>query len=405
LSRQINLLHYLILNNPFLRQQLDFDKGKDLVYVPVQKSDNVFDLGIVHGENLSKLIILIRKNIKDLQLPDIDKCGCTLIQNLGEGDCSDLFFSNMHELIEILNLQGKIIVMNSAINGKQLYDRYLETYHLERKFQFVPCEDSFGNPGHCQGGQKIYNYFSKIMLDENLAVKKLFCNFNLKARKHRSGMVAILQYYGLIDNNYITTPVHDLHKENIYNEWRILIKDSNDFLKDLVEKNMILEKIKTLEKKYPLRIDNRIDYIFCDKQLFTADSIYRARQDSLIELVSESNVSGPHFFTEKTFMPISLCKPFITVNSFKALESLRQLGYQTFAPYINESYDNIQDNAERCMAIAQELVRLKQLRIHSPGTFYLQYNKLLEIARENKKIFLSKADTDTLKNFDDLYFD
>jgi hypothetical protein len=53
--------------------------------------------------------------------------------------------------------------------------------------------------------------------------------------------------------------------------------------------------------------------------------------------------------------------PFILMAFPRSLEVLRQQGYKTFSPYINEAYDLIENDEDRAIAIANEIERLCQL--------------------------------------------
>lgn len=64
------------------------------------------------------------------------------------------------------------------------------------------------------------------------------------------------------------------------------------------------------------------------------------------------------FPTEKIYKCLSLKHPFIIAGRPKSLHNLRELGYKTFHPYIDESYDSIEDNDERMSAMVSEIKRL-----------------------------------------------
>jgi len=70
---------------------------------------------------------------------------------------------------------------------------------------------------------------------------------------------------------------------------------------------------------------------------------------------------APSFITEKVYKGISCNKPFIVFSTPYFLEDLRSLGFETFSPYINESYDQITDNQERLNTIVAEIERLVNL--------------------------------------------
>jgi len=66
-------------------------------------------------------------------------------------------------------------------------------------------------------------------------------------------------------------------------------------------------------------------------------------------------------FTEKTYKFILAKIPFILCGMPGALAVLRELGYKTFSPWINESYDMIENDEDRAVAIANEIERLTQM--------------------------------------------
>lgn len=105
--------------------------------------------------------------------------------------------------------------------------------------------------------------------------------------------------------------------------------------------------------------------------------IYDLIQTSGINIVVEShfdpfwNFNGhrhmhpqhfsPSFPTEKMYKPIACHRPFIVFSTPWFLKEFKNLGYKTFHPYIDESYDDIQDDVERLNAIAKEVERLCNL--------------------------------------------
>lgn len=72
-----------------------------------------------------------------------------------------------------------------------------------------------------------------------------------------------------------------------------------------------------------------------------------------------SSVSGV-FFSEKIFKPIVMSHPFIAVSTCGFLQGLRSIGYKTFHPFIDETYDTIENDSERMLAIVNEVERLSK---------------------------------------------
>ena len=67
------------------------------------------------------------------------------------------------------------------------------------------------------------------------------------------------------------------------------------------------------------------------------------------------------FFSEKTFKPILAGQPFILAGNAGMIRHLQDLGYKTFHPYINESYDMETNPAKRMSMVLAEAERLARL--------------------------------------------
>jgi hypothetical protein len=82
----------------------------------------------------------------------------------------------------------------------------------------------------------------------------------------------------------------------------------------------------------------------------------------------QTNVYGPTisiekdiFPSEKIYKPIMMKHPFILMGRPYFLETLRSHGYKTFHPFIDESYDAVEDDAERMRLIFNEISRLSSM--------------------------------------------
>jgi hypothetical protein len=86
-------------------------------------------------------------------------------------------------------------------------------------------------------------------------------------------------------------------------------------------------------------------------------------EKAYLSLVVETKFFEPDvgFLSEKIFKPIAYLHPFILVGPVKSLNTLRNLGYKTFHPFINEEYDMIEDPYQRLDAIEKEIDRICSL--------------------------------------------
>ena len=78
-------------------------------------------------------------------------------------------------------------------------------------------------------------------------------------------------------------------------------------------------------------------------------------------ITPDTNFLDSVTFTEKTSKFILAKMPFILMAFPRSLEVLRQQGYKTFSPYINEAYDSIINDEDRAVAVAEEITRLCNL--------------------------------------------
>ena len=96
---------------------------------------------------------------------------------------------------------------------------------------------------------------------------------------------------------------------------------------------------------------------------------------------------APSSITEKTNKPIACGKPFIVFSTPYFLADLRSLGYETYAPFIDESYDTEEDNHKRLNMIVAEIERIVNLPTE-------QYHELLKnclvVAERNRQRLLDK---------------
>ena len=109
---------------------------------------------------------------------------------------------------------------------------------------------------------------------------------------------------------------------------------------------------------------------------------YFKKSDINIVLETEPNNKARSAFasylTEKTYKAILFKKPFIVVSEQHTLKSLRASGFKTFSPWIDESYDDIQDYDQRVDAILAEIKRLSTLSNDEMSTLLQQVNEIIE---------------------------
>jgi hypothetical protein len=149
--------------------------------------------------------------------------------------------------------------------------------------------------------------------------------------------------------------------------------------------------IKTLDKLY----------IDTDTTTHWQGAVYhslnkRYYEDTYFSIVTET-LCSPEFsaggntigraISEKTFKPMLHNHPFMIAGVPGVLRLLKKLGYKTFSPMIDESYDDELDASKRCFMIAKEAERLASLKDDELQVFL---NSCKPIVEYNLNVLKSK---------------
>jgi len=120
--------------------------------------------------------------------------------------------------------------------------------------------------------------------------------------------------------------------------------------------------------------------------------------NSYLHITSETQfdtVSTP-FLSEKTFRPILNLQPFIYLGNYKGLEEIRRLGFKTFSPFIDESYDQEPDPKKRFDLIEKEIKKFADMSLQEVHNWYYS---LTDILLHNQQVFVDYINYNPLEDF------
>jgi hypothetical protein len=146
-------------------------------------------------------------------------------------------------------------------------------------------------------------------------------------------------------------------------------------MQQIVDLNIIQHCQTHSVRNYTTSSDSSAEYESTDFN-YTAISV-------VLETIFDSRIH----LTEKTLRPLACGHPFILAAGPGSLELLRKYGFETFNPYINESYDMILDSSDRLRAITAELRRISLLPSSKQQELVSVCN---QIAQKNQQRFFSK---------------
>jgi hypothetical protein len=111
---------------------------------------------------------------------------------------------------------------------------------------------------------------------------------------------------------------------------------------------------------------------------------YEATACSIVlETHFDADGSRGAFLTEKTFKCIKHGHPFVLFAPAGSLATLRRMGYRCFDSAIDTSYDRIQDNTERYLAVIRCIHELARA---DPADLY---NSCVADLVHNQQVFLA----------------
>ncbi len=285
----------------------------------------------------------------------------------------------------------------------------LKKWNIPAKQVYLMCLDKnwlswtiaqFAEKGY--PGVNIQDYNLLMNRVEPQKFKPITKRFSMLSRNYNSWRLHL--YSEIFNKNLLTTDFnYTFNNINPYGELQVV--PTSTVKNDLVKlKIPLTESIEKWIDGMPYTLPN--DHI---QEKLAADAFHLI-QTAAINIVVEShfdpfwNFNGhrdmhpqtfsPSFPTEKMYKPIACNKPFIVFSTPWFLKEFRHLGYKTFHPYIDESYDNIRDDHKRLHAIVAEVDRLCKL----PQDEFLRIiKKCEEIARYNFKVMHKLKDDVSLR--------
>ncbi len=234
----------------------------------------------------------------------------------------------------------------------------------------------------------LYTVYENNKQPKTLELKqypKKFLNFNRRWRLHRPFLTALMYGKGLLDKGWVSFgPCEE--KDSWNHRWPELMH----YFRDDAEMKNLLEQCKGVTTLPPLYLDT--DELHINRAVSTVDT-NKYYEDSYFSVISETTFftkdwyHSARFLSEKAFKALAMKHPFILVSVPNSLEVYRALGYKTFSPLIDESYDKEPDDGKRMLMVLAEIERLCNLSDAELEKFIVGVK---EICDYNYNILMSK---------------
>lgn len=222
----------------------------------------------------------------------------------------------------------------------------------------------------------------------NKVFDKKYVFLNRRWRPHRAGAVAILAAKDLLKDGYVSLATCEGRNwGNMFEYIKFLFQDTPEFI-NLLDANE--QKIINLGDLYVDQTDhNQVMDWFTEEMKSLYNNTYFSVVAETPFLNHPDYDPGMHC-SEKTYKPITQRHPFLMLGVPNTLSQLRNLGYKTFHPFIDESYDYVSHDGQRLLMVTKEIERLCNLQGEELNDFI---KGTAEICEHNYQHLLTGAKT------------
>jgi hypothetical protein len=315
-----------------------------------------------------------------------------LMNNENEYDTRYVFkvFYKMYKKNTVIPIH-KLILLTPASTGQMIYKTYVKENNIPEEMRisvlYSPHIDLTFNDGIV--------IKTDAMVETTNKSKKFIC-LNRAFRWHRPALVALLASYNLLEKGYVSLGKSQQEDKKV--------KEQGSWLNFLNKSFLALPEISPYKKEELVSKLFRGTELIADRMPLTVDkdeflTNYADFNCTPTEHIQDSYfsvVTSTHFFkwqeessgwNEKEWKPILARHPFIIVNRPHTLKYMRRLGILTFSKWIDESYDDIEDDWDRLEAIVKEIKRLSEI---DNETWDKMRQEMLHILEYNRTIIINK---------------
>lgn len=220
--------------------------------------------------------------------------------------------------------------------------------------------------------------------------KNYLC-FNRMPRWHRVVLLSKLLSKELVDDSYYSFDLDGLNYPNCGPEVANKVMEPLEQAKHRFP--MVLNRTSENDNPVSLSLDDAHYYRTSYFSIVNETCYYSGKYWQWSDFIH----AGTTFFSEKVFKPLAHKHPFILVSTPGSLAQLVKFGYKSFAPHIDETYDNIVDDDLRMEAIVAEIQRLCD---QTPEQWLEWQQAVAPIVEHNYNWFLADKDLSVTKHID-----
>ena len=327
---------------------------------------------------LSNLLL----GVSNLVIKEVRK-GNGIIMLYGAYEGFEPFYTNIFESIDKKLTEWNIpfnnfVYVTANQIADKLYDEWCKENNKKNKFNII-----------CFNDEECHVFWDSRINELPFSPEKYFLCFNRRPHVHRIFLASLLEKNNLVDKGIISFP------DKTFSEGYPSMAELNQKLENLIDPNTqshgwelidgnedtkkdMLHYWNKFEKRLPLTVD--VDDL--SPMLWESFNIEPYKKTFFSVVVEGLVYENSVFMDEKIWKVILAKHPFIVVGTSGVLSKLKEFGYKTFHPYINEEYDSIEDPGKRILAVVEEIKRLCTISFEEWNNII---NELEPILDYNKK--------------------
>lgn len=303
-----------------------------------------------------------------------------LIDQCHEGYQTEWLWAWFHNNLEKHGIPPtQIIYVTGNLDSRDQYNNWAKDRLPDNKIFVVPYphfETSIANILSHAATDTYPNFEQQLTYKEtNLSTIKTYSALQKRPRAHRAWFFKHLSDAGLLDCGINSMNVFKLN-QSYYEDKTMTESDYSN----IIGKLPLLPPNNSGLKKFADHDCGNYLTMFNEQIML----------DTWVTVVSEASFGDSEhecFLSEKTFKPIACCHPFIIAGNKGSLSRLRELGYKTFSPFIDESYDKL-STWPRMQAITNEISRINSMSVDDKLEWF---RGLEDILNHNYKILKSRT--------------
>lgn len=244
----------------------------------------------------------------------------------------------------------EIEMVSKKHNHEKIHADSLQEFEFLAKWDYLTLGDK--------------NKFAKNTLQDKVYEKK-YLSYNGMWRTHRLSLISLLISFKILDKGYVSfnsMPIEFNSGEVNYNSLFHWHRDNVEFIKLLEEnKEEIINTNRIYLDTTPETHADMANYSK-EQSAYYENTYFSIVTETLCDRISSAGgFTVGRSLSEKIYKPIVNRHPFLLLTVPKSLEKLREMGYKTFSPFVDESYDDEIDDTRRVLKLAKEVQRLANL--------------------------------------------